>query len=116
MAWIILIASVGVSRRSGRGAPQPRTLNAAAEGHTYAGLVPRETDYHTRETPSDAGNATKGKGFRTYQKTFVTKYEFPTAVGLMPPSRRIVDAVHSENIQCRCLVLARSGFVPGASQ
>src|SRR5262249_29368318 len=28
----------------------------------------------------------------------------------MPPSRRIVDAVHSENIQCRCLVLARSGF------
>src|SRR5262249_23237419 len=60
--------------------------------------------------PSDASNATKGKGFRTYQKTFVTKYEFPTAAGLMPPSRRIVDAVHSENIQCRCLVLGRSGF------
>src|SRR5215468_6506755 len=28
----------------------------------------------------------------------------------MPPSRRIVDAVHSENIQCRCPVLACSGF------
>jgi len=49
-----------VSRRSGRGAPQPRTLNAAAEGHTYAGLVPRETDYHTRETPVRRKERDKG--------------------------------------------------------
>jgi len=34
--------------------------DATAEGHTYAGLAPRKTEYYTRETPVRGRQRNKG--------------------------------------------------------